>query len=190
MLVEYRDPRETGIIDIECKMKLCRPVAEQVGSDGAALHHLANLLGIDPTRWLAADFQPDSVKDRRRDAACPGQRKNTVRGIECVTQQTSCLFAPLLDEADRQELGMLLHPDGEPVHVQPQEFRPFGDGLLAVCDQEFIDIGEDVASAAFGQEDIANETAGTFKFVKGAGVKLVGKAAPEGVFFHGGGSCN
>ncbi len=41
-----------------------------------------------------------------------------------------------------------------------------------------------------GQKDIADETAGTFEIVKGAGVKLVGKAAPEGVFFHGVGSCS
>ena len=31
---------------------------------------------------------------------------------------------------------------------------------------------------------------GTVEIVKGAGVKLVGKAAPEGVFFHGVGSCS
>ena len=33
-------------------------------------------------------------------------------------------------------------------------------------------------------------SAGTFKIVKGAGVKLIGKAAPEGVFFHEAGSCS
>ena len=103
-------------------MELCSPVAEQVRGDRTALHHRADLFRIDPARRLAADFQPDGVKDRGRYAARPGKRKTAVRSIERVAQKAGRLLAPLLDEADRQELGMLLHPDGEPVQVQSQEF--------------------------------------------------------------------
>ena len=127
MLVEHGDPRKTGIIDIEGEMQLRRAVAEQVRGDGPALHRRLHLFGRDAAWRLAADFQPDGMKHRGRDAPRPGKRKRGIGGIKGVIQKSGRLAVALFDEADRQEFGVLLDPDGIAAHFKTQEFRPLRD---------------------------------------------------------------
>ena len=173
MLVEHGNPRKSRIVDVKGEVQLRGAVTEQVRGNGPALHHRLNLFRADATRRLTTDFKPDGMKHRGRNATRPGQRKAGIGSVKGIIQKAGCLAVALFNEADRQEFCVLFNADRVTVHLKPQEFRSFGDRLLGIGDQEFIDIGNNICGAAIGHEHKADEPPCTIEIMEGAGVKLV-----------------
>ena len=106
------------------------------------------------------------------------------RRVERVFEKAGGTLLPLLHETDGHELGMLLNPQRVAVHFQPQEFRPGRQRVAPGGLEKGVDIVDDGAGVAVGQEHVADEPPGPLEFVKGAGMKLIGQDAALGMFFH------
>ena len=183
-LVEQRNPRESGRINVKGEMQLRIAIAEVIRGNGTAVHRRHHLFRGQAAWRFAADFQPDSVEDRRRNAARPGQRKMRYGGIKRIGQQAGGLSMTFLNKADRHEFGMLLDAQRIAIHLDPQELGPGGDRFAPGSIQKGIDIVKDGTGITIGQEDIADEPPGPLKIMKGAGMQLIRQGASQRKFFH------